>query len=193
MRTFIRKTPLQGDHLEIDEATPEAIELTRGEAVNNGVSINSELADGLPLVQADRAHLQQMILDLIINAAETIGSSLQTAPSSKQPLATAELIRTQSIWSGFRTYRIRRSGQDSTRASCQQEGSQIACCLPAQPIRVAMLPCRHGGALGGWQLRSPRSEPPITAMMTNYSQSPDLESGELKIRPGRNGLQLQGE
>jgi hypothetical protein len=29
---------------------------------------------------------------------------------------------------------------------------------------------------------------PITAMMTNYSQPPDLESGELKIRPTGNGL-----
>jgi DNA-binding response OmpR family regulator len=89
---LVKKGLLQRDHLEINEAIPEAIELGRGEAVNNGGSVKSELADGLPLVQADRANLQQMILDLIINAAETIRSSLRTAPSSKQPLATAELM-----------------------------------------------------------------------------------------------------
>jgi C4-dicarboxylate-specific signal transduction histidine kinase len=92
MRALIKKRPLQRDDVEINEATPEALELTRGGAVNNGASAKSELADGLPLVQADRAHLQQMILDLIVNAAETIGASLRTAPSSKQPLATAELM-----------------------------------------------------------------------------------------------------
>jgi DNA-binding winged helix-turn-helix (wHTH) protein len=91
MRALIKKRPLPRDHLEINEAIPEAIELARGEAVNDSVSVKSKLADGLPLVQADRAQLQQMILDLIINAAETIGSSLRTAPS-KQLLATAELI-----------------------------------------------------------------------------------------------------
>jgi DNA-binding winged helix-turn-helix (wHTH) protein len=92
MRALIKKRRLQLDHLEINEAIPEAIRFIRGEAVNNGVSVKSELADGLPLALADRAHLQRMILDLIINAAETIGSSLRTAPSSKQPLATAELM-----------------------------------------------------------------------------------------------------
>jgi len=40
-----------------------------------------------------------------------------------------------------------RSGQESTRESCQQEVSDIAYCLSAQPIRAAMLPCCHGGAL----------------------------------------------
>jgi DNA-binding winged helix-turn-helix (wHTH) protein len=92
MRALIKKGLLQRDHLEINQAIPEAIELARGEAVNDSVSVRSKLADGLPRVQADRAQLQQMILDLIIKAAETIGSSLRAAPSSKQLLATAELI-----------------------------------------------------------------------------------------------------
>jgi C4-dicarboxylate-specific signal transduction histidine kinase len=85
MRALIKKRPLPRDHLEINEAILETIELARGEAVNDSVS------DGSPLVQADRVQLQQMILGLIINAAETIGSSLRTAPFSKQLLAAAEL------------------------------------------------------------------------------------------------------
>jgi C4-dicarboxylate-specific signal transduction histidine kinase len=48
------------------------IELTRGEAVNNGVSVQTELADSLPLIQGDRVHLQQVILNLIINAIEAM-------------------------------------------------------------------------------------------------------------------------
>ncbi len=46
----------------------EVITLTHGEAVKNGVSLQTQLADGLPLIQADRVQLQQVILNLIINA-----------------------------------------------------------------------------------------------------------------------------
>ena len=50
----------------------EVIELTRGEAVKNGVSVQTELAEGLPLIQGDRVQLQQVMLNLIINAVEAI-------------------------------------------------------------------------------------------------------------------------
>jgi len=46
--------------------------LTRGEAVRNGVKVRTELAEGLPLIQADRVQLQQVILNLIINAVEAM-------------------------------------------------------------------------------------------------------------------------
>jgi signal transduction histidine kinase len=50
------------------------IELTRSEAVKNGVSVRPDLADGLPLVQGDRVQLQQVILNLIINAFEAMSA-----------------------------------------------------------------------------------------------------------------------
>jgi C4-dicarboxylate-specific signal transduction histidine kinase len=69
IRALIKKAPPRKDHLEINGAIREAIELTRGEAMKNGVSVQTELADGLPLIQGDRVHLQQVILNLIINAS----------------------------------------------------------------------------------------------------------------------------
>ena len=74
MRALIKKTPLLRDRLDINEAIREVIEFTRGEAVKNGVSAKLELADGLPLVQGDRVHLQQLILNLIINAVDAMSS-----------------------------------------------------------------------------------------------------------------------
>jgi signal transduction histidine kinase len=65
IRAFIKKAPPRKDRLEINEAIREVVELTRGEAVKNGVSVKTELADGLPLVQGDRVQLQQVILNLI--------------------------------------------------------------------------------------------------------------------------------
>jgi C4-dicarboxylate-specific signal transduction histidine kinase len=69
---LIKKTPLRKDRLEINGAIREVIELTHGEAVKNGVSVQSELADGLPLVQVDRVQLQQVMLNLILNSVEAL-------------------------------------------------------------------------------------------------------------------------
>ena len=61
--------------MEINGAIREVIELTRGEAVKNGVSVQMDLAEGLPFVQGDRVQLQQVILNLIINAFEAMSVS----------------------------------------------------------------------------------------------------------------------
>jgi signal transduction histidine kinase len=42
--------------------------------VKNGVSVRPDLAEGLPLVQGDRVQLQQVILNLIINAFEAMSA-----------------------------------------------------------------------------------------------------------------------
>jgi signal transduction histidine kinase len=61
--------------LEINEAILEVIALTRGEVVKNGVSVQTQLAEGLPLIQGDRVQLQQVILNLIINAVEAMSGA----------------------------------------------------------------------------------------------------------------------
>ena len=48
--------------------------LTQGQFQRHGVSIRSELADDLPSVLADRIQLQQVILNLFMNAAEAMVS-----------------------------------------------------------------------------------------------------------------------
>ena len=72
IRDLIRKAPPRKDGLEINEAILEVIALTRGEVVKNGVSVQTQLAEGLPLIQGDRVQLQQVILNLIVNGVETI-------------------------------------------------------------------------------------------------------------------------
>src|SRR5918996_952725 len=72
IRALIKKAPPRKDDLEINEAILEVIALTRGEVVKNGVSVRTQLAEGLPLIQGDRVQLQQVILNLIINAVEAM-------------------------------------------------------------------------------------------------------------------------
>jgi signal transduction histidine kinase len=72
IRALIKKAPPRKDGLEINETILEVIALTRGEVVRNGVSVRTQLAEGLPLIQGDRVQLQQVILNLIINAVEAM-------------------------------------------------------------------------------------------------------------------------
>jgi len=74
IRALIKKAPPRKDALEINGAILEVIALTRGEILKNGVSVQTQLAEGLPLIQGDRVQLQQVILNLIINAVEAMSA-----------------------------------------------------------------------------------------------------------------------
>ena len=50
------------------------IALLHGEALKHKVAVQIQLADGLPPVQGDRVALQQVVLNLIVNAIEAMGS-----------------------------------------------------------------------------------------------------------------------
>ncbi|HEU4498351.1 MAG TPA: ATP-binding protein [Sphingomicrobium sp.] len=72
IRALVKKAPPRKDDFEINEAIRDVIALTRGEVVKNSVSVETQLAEGLPLIQGDRVQLQQVILNLIINAVEAM-------------------------------------------------------------------------------------------------------------------------
>jgi PAS domain S-box-containing protein len=72
IRSLIKKEPPRQDRLEINETIMEVVALTRGEVLKNEVSVRTRLEEGLPPVQGDRVQLQQVVLNLIINAAEAM-------------------------------------------------------------------------------------------------------------------------
>jgi PAS domain S-box-containing protein len=72
IRALIEKAPARKDAVEINDAVLEVVALTRTEAANNNVSVRTQLAGGVPRVQGDRVQLQQVLLNLIINAIEAM-------------------------------------------------------------------------------------------------------------------------
>src|SRR5258705_3273748 len=72
IRALIKKMPARKDAVAINDAILEVIALTRTEAANNSVSVRTQLAEGLPHVHGDRVQLQQVLLNLIINAIEAM-------------------------------------------------------------------------------------------------------------------------
>jgi C4-dicarboxylate-specific signal transduction histidine kinase len=87
IRNLSKKAPPRDERVEINGAIRGVIELTRSEAMKNGVSAQTELVEGLPLVHGDRVELQQVILNLILNAIEAMS---ETSEGPRELLITTE-------------------------------------------------------------------------------------------------------
>lgn len=74
IRGHIRKAPPQKGPVDINVAIGEMIEFTRGQIIKSGASLQTQLTDGLPLIEGDRVELQQVLLNLIMNALEAMSS-----------------------------------------------------------------------------------------------------------------------
>jgi signal transduction histidine kinase len=74
IRDQIKKAPQRKHRFDLNEAINEVIVLARSAIAENGVSVQTHLTEGLAPVQGDRVQLQQVILNLILNAVEAMGS-----------------------------------------------------------------------------------------------------------------------
>jgi PAS domain S-box-containing protein len=72
IRALTRKTPFQKQEVDLNEVVREVAALTRTEMDRHRVELRTELAEDLPPVQADRIELQQLVLNLIVNAIEAM-------------------------------------------------------------------------------------------------------------------------
>jgi signal transduction histidine kinase len=75
VRALARKAPVQKDGLNINDVIADVIALTRGELDRSRVLLHIDLADGLPAVSGDKVQLQQVVLNLIVNAIEAMRES----------------------------------------------------------------------------------------------------------------------
>jgi PAS domain S-box-containing protein len=74
IRDQIRKVPPRSDRFDLNRAIEEVIELAQSMIAEHGVSTQSRLASGMAPVRGDRIQLQQVILNLILNAIEAMSS-----------------------------------------------------------------------------------------------------------------------
>jgi PAS domain S-box-containing protein len=72
IRAQVKKVPPRKEDVALNEAIGQVIALVRAELSKNGVSVQTQLAQGLPLVHGDRVQLQQVLLNLILNAIEAM-------------------------------------------------------------------------------------------------------------------------
>jgi len=74
VRDQIKKAPPRRDHFDLNDAVTDVIALLQGEITGNRVSVQTRLAAGECLVEGDRVQLQQVVMNLILNAIEAMSS-----------------------------------------------------------------------------------------------------------------------
>jgi C4-dicarboxylate-specific signal transduction histidine kinase len=97
MHAMFRKAPPREDPVDINQAIRDVITLTAGEALKYGVEIETHLAGDLLPVRGDRGQLQQVIVNLIVNAFEAMSQISEgaremricTAPGERNVIAVS--------------------------------------------------------------------------------------------------------
>jgi PAS domain S-box-containing protein len=74
IRALVKKTPAQAELIDINKVIIETLVLARAEILRNAVSLATRLAKDLPPIQGDRVQLQQVIMNLVMNAVEAMSS-----------------------------------------------------------------------------------------------------------------------
>ena len=89
--SLIKKAPPRKEVVDLNAAILEVTALTRSEAVKTGVAVGTLLAGELPRIQCDRVQLQQVMLNLIVNAIQSMSGvedgnrELQISTASIEP------------------------------------------------------------------------------------------------------------
>jgi signal transduction histidine kinase len=65
---------VQRDSVDVNNAILDVIAMARSEVLRHVVSLLTDLATGLPLIESYRVQLQQVVRDLILNAVEAMSS-----------------------------------------------------------------------------------------------------------------------
>jgi len=74
VRDQIKKAPPRYDYFDLNQAIEEVIGLAQNAITENAVSVQTRLKSGMAPVHGDRVQLQQVVLNLILNAVDAMSS-----------------------------------------------------------------------------------------------------------------------
>jgi PAS domain S-box-containing protein len=94
IRDFSKKAPVRTEDLEINEAILEIIGLARVPMSDRGILAKMQLAEGLPHILGDRVQLQQVVLNLIMNAIEAMS---EVREGSRELLISTDGAESNSV------------------------------------------------------------------------------------------------
>ena len=89
LRTLFRKGEVQREAISLNELAADVLKLMNSQLVNHDVRVHVELAEGLPLVDADRVQIQQVLINLILNAID----AMEETPIGDRRLTVSTMVR----------------------------------------------------------------------------------------------------
>jgi C4-dicarboxylate-specific signal transduction histidine kinase len=105
IRALAKNTPPHKDWLDVNETIQEVLALARSEIHRHGVALETQLSAQVPVILADRIQLQQVLLNLLMNAIEAmrgVSAGLRVlAVSSERGAAPEVVIAVRDSGPGF--------------------------------------------------------------------------------------------
>jgi PAS domain S-box-containing protein len=143
IRSQIKRAPPRNERFDLNEAINEVIVMVRSAIAKNGISVSTRLMDGLAPVQGDRVQLQQVLVNLILNAIEAM-SSIEDGPRELS-------LRTEQSQTGGILVAVRDSGPGIDPASLERVFEPFYT-TKASGVGMGLSICRtiingHGGRL----------------------------------------------
>ena len=183
IRALMKKAPPRKDRLEVNEVILEIIGLARGEALKYGVSILTELADPSPFVEADRVQLQQVLLNLIVNALEAMGVA---NGGPKELLISTEKVEASGVLVAVQDWV--RDWSQRCSSGCSSPFTRRSRPVWGSASRSAVRSSRPmEGAFG--RARTSRAAPPFNlrflAMQTFYPDRKRCRARKLELAPAK--------
>jgi PAS domain S-box-containing protein len=112
IRDQIKKAPPRNDRFDLNQVIEEVIGLAQSVITENGVSVHTRLASGMAHVRGDRVQLQQVVLNLILNAVEAMSSveagERELLISTEQSQANSTLVAVRDSGPGIDPERLER-------------------------------------------------------------------------------------
>jgi C4-dicarboxylate-specific signal transduction histidine kinase len=149
LRMLLKKGEVQQQPLDVNDVVQDVLKLIRSDLQNHGVTARTALALDLPAVSGDRVQLQQVLLNLVMNACDAVNGN---APVDRRVVVRTEL-----------------SAEEVVRVSVSDRGEGIApgaleqvfapfFTTKAQGLGLGLSVCRsiiaaHGGKL--WAANNP--------------------------------------
>ena len=132
IRGLLKEALPKRERAEINGVIRDVLELTRGEATKNGVSVRTQFAEPSPVVEADRVQLQQVILNLIINAVEAMSSMREGAREllicTEKAESNGALVAVRDSGPGLNLKSVDRLFEAFSTTKVQRMGIGLAIC-----------------------------------------------------------------
>src|SRR5204863_118135 len=92
LRSLLKKgEPQKHCDVNLNQVVQDVLKLVRNDLINQNVTADTDLAQNLPSITGDRVQLQQVLLNLVLNACEAM---VDCASSERQLLITSKLKKT---------------------------------------------------------------------------------------------------
>lgn len=94
LRVLLKKGEIELVPLDIGEVVRDVLKLVGSDLINHGVTVRADIQPQLPMVHGDRVHLQQVLVNLVINGCDAMTANL---PGNRKLGVKAQVDGTKGV------------------------------------------------------------------------------------------------